>query len=967
MLKISKKYIWSLSKSESVIFSLIILLLLLGVGRSQLLITEFMASNNGRILDNYGDSSDWIEIYNAHNYSVDLGDYYMTDDKGIELKFKMPEFILAEGSFYVIWASGNYFQPVKLPSDLDIKFTSAGTVDGNIAAIFINGEQKSLDRRGINVVVVDPDGINCQTRSFDTYFSKEESDSLVQFLHQIQSGQIVVFSVKDEASNALSEEARNVIEAMGSRAISKLEYRDSWGMIAIKNVGVVQESYRKMGDGATSSNIPPVHANFKLDAGGEYIGIYTKRKSVIDSISFSSQITDRSFGRIPTVTDRWVFFSEPTPGLVNSISDIRFGQAPPPLLIPDKGYYPEPITVTILRPSENCHIYYTLDGSEPDSNSILYDNRGIFIEKPTVIRACCAKDNYFNSEIVSRIFVIKPQKSLNILSIVTSPDNLWDPDYGIYVVGNNPAEPNYGEKGERWERPALYCLMDSEGIDLVQAECSLRIHGGISRYIPKKSFRVYFEEPLQYYPNTVNKKAPPKQDVLILDGGGNDSVADPRAMGRNWSLIRDHLMMELYSRMGYSQTNKYPVALYLNGEYWGIYTIGERINNQFFENQVGIKNVDLIKDNVIAELGTLDFWHETIQFFKSSDFEYDQNYQIASSLINVENFTDYYILNLLSANWDWPTNNIYNYREIRKGTKWNWLVWDADICFGPSAEFNLVDKMISTEEGNEVFYNLIESDKFREYFVNRICYRLNEELHKNRLNAVLDSLVFLIEPEIKHESERWGESEYQWNENIRKMENFIQERPARFLENVDKAFKLGGLAHIKILNKHCDNGTIKINGYKVNKFPHDGVYYANLPIKFACEPHEGYIFRSWGSGQDSSEFISHLSKGDTLFLKVEIVEIESFRKLNGEFSIQAVYPNPFTAHIYINLFSIVEEEIEIQIYNIQGQCVTALKKKIRMGSNIIEWDATNRLGNLMPSGVYFIVIENIKLKVTLIR
>ncbi len=71
-----------------------------------LCITEFMASNNGALLDAYGDGSDWVELFNTTSQSLDLSDYYLTDDAQDLEKYRLPAVNLDAGGTLVVFASG---------------------------------------------------------------------------------------------------------------------------------------------------------------------------------------------------------------------------------------------------------------------------------------------------------------------------------------------------------------------------------------------------------------------------------------------------------------------------------------------------------------------------------------------------------------------------------------------------------------------------------------------------------------------------------------------------------------------------------------------------------------------------------------------------------------------------------------------------------------------------------------------
>ena len=934
-------------------------------------ITEFMASNQGVVTDNFGKAPDWIEIYNPSNRIIDLENYSLSDNKQDKGKFKFPELLLAPSAYHVIWASDEKHNFVKLPYNVDLEFRSAGAIDGNTSIILINGVNRSLNKRGINLAILSSNSEYMKSLSFDTYLSFEESDSLANCLNHLLTGQIIIFSIKDEASNGLTDEARAAIASLGSKTIYDLSYRDSWGMISIKGNGAVHECFRKMGEGEATSEISNIHANFKLDKEGEYIAIYDANENVIDSVTFSTQITDRSYGRISMAPHMWAFLSEPSPGSANSNAQIRYGKVAPPVFSPLKSIFSEPVNIMISSSNSDCQIYYTRDGSVPDSYSFLYDNKPLLINRSSVVRACCVKDNYFNSDITTQEYIIDSQNSLNIVSVVTSPDNLWDPEYGIYTAGNDSTQPNYSGRGERWERPAIYSLIDINGMTMIRSVCGLRIHGGVSRSIPKKSFRLYFEEPIDYYPQTLDSAESFQQDVVVLSGGGNDSVADPRAMGQIWSLIRDQLMMQLYGRLGYPRVSKFPVILYLNGEYWGIYIISERINKQFLKSHLNIENADLIKNSAIAEEGNLDHWQKTIEFFSTADFAVPENYEKAQKLINMENFTDYYILNLFGANWDWPTHNTYCYCDVQNNGKWKWIVWDADVAFMNSPQVNLLHNAISTEKGNEIFFNLMQCEKYLNYFCNRSCYLLNSQFTPERVCSTIDSLSLMIGAEIDRETNRWGGSRTQWSENIDRIKKFAIERSAHLRSNMNAELKAGGQVYLGILNKEVSQGIVKINGNQIEEFPFNGIYFANIPIHLEVQPRDGYVFKTWDHNEFSTEFEANIQESDTLNLYLDFEEIKTFEKTKGSFEIISNFPNPFNTSTNIKIFSITDSHLKIDFYNINGQSVASLETKTNVGYSTITWDAKNRAGNHLPSGVYFYAIDDTKSlkkgKVTVLR
>ncbi len=70
-----------------------------------LVISEFMAANNGTLRDEDGDLSDWIEIQNAGNVPAGLDGWFLTDNAGNLKKWRFPATNLAANAYLVVFAS----------------------------------------------------------------------------------------------------------------------------------------------------------------------------------------------------------------------------------------------------------------------------------------------------------------------------------------------------------------------------------------------------------------------------------------------------------------------------------------------------------------------------------------------------------------------------------------------------------------------------------------------------------------------------------------------------------------------------------------------------------------------------------------------------------------------------------------------------------------------------------------------
>ena len=89
-------------------------------------ISEFMASNDGALLDQFGISSDWIELFNPTDQAISLTGWHLTDDADDKDKWTFPEATISEGQFMVVFASGEDVKDSGSPLHTNFKLNSGG-------------------------------------------------------------------------------------------------------------------------------------------------------------------------------------------------------------------------------------------------------------------------------------------------------------------------------------------------------------------------------------------------------------------------------------------------------------------------------------------------------------------------------------------------------------------------------------------------------------------------------------------------------------------------------------------------------------------------------------------------------------------------------------------------------------------------------------------------------------------------
>ncbi len=123
-----------------------------------------------------------------------------------------------------------------------------------------------------------------------------------------------------------------------------------------------------------TNNVAKLHTNFKLDPGGEYLGLYRGDGTVVSELAphFPQQKVDVSYGRVNGAPDLTGFFDKPTPGAANSVSGSGF--APAVKFSRPSGTYTDSIAVdlSLSKADPAAVIRYTVDRTLPGPASPVY-------------------------------------------------------------------------------------------------------------------------------------------------------------------------------------------------------------------------------------------------------------------------------------------------------------------------------------------------------------------------------------------------------------------------------------------------------------------------------------------------------------------------------------------------------------------------------------------------------------------
>lgn len=74
-------------------------------------INEYQAINESTAQDQWGEYSDWIELYNNDDQPINLGGYFLSDKIGSPTQFQFPDTVLNPDSYIIVWCDMGLMEP----------------------------------------------------------------------------------------------------------------------------------------------------------------------------------------------------------------------------------------------------------------------------------------------------------------------------------------------------------------------------------------------------------------------------------------------------------------------------------------------------------------------------------------------------------------------------------------------------------------------------------------------------------------------------------------------------------------------------------------------------------------------------------------------------------------------------------------------------------------------------------------
>lgn len=765
-----------------------------------LLISEYISQNNAWP-DRFGDLSDWLELYNPGPEILHLAGFTLSDNPDNIDKWTFPEVSIAPGQYLVIWLSGRIadYDPAD-PTTLHAPF-ALGAEDEYI--VMHDPQQNLVLSQPLEYL---PEGISRGRCPEDPdrwlYFPRPTpgSDNTTAGFESLD-GALSLFARGiwiNEVSAIDSERSRG-------RTLSRPDwlelYNGTDAPVLLAGYGLSdrrEDPYRQiLGDLTIGPGeylvIKP--ESFGLSADGETIWLTDPDGWTVDWFETGKIPNGASSGRgtdsSEPAASRY-FFLTPTPGGPNTTPALSGRCLQPQIKAydPSSGqphdnlYFTGSLEIRLESPQPQVQIRYTLDGSFPGENAPVYESP-LLITAGTVINCRAESSGLLPSQAVGRTYLAGAPHDLPVLSIQLPREDFTDPSRGIYA--NFTAD---------LEHQAFFQFYETDGALGIDFTAGLSLHGSFSRREAQKSMQVSLRA--LYGQSQITYPFFPDNPVITHER------LVLRTSGQDWKItkLRDAFMMRVvkgYTAMDYMDYR--PCVVYVNGEYFGLYEIREKVSKHYMAAHHGADpdNIDIIKGNRIVLSGDMQEYDDLIRFVSNNDLRDPQAYAQVMNRIDAASLMDFLIIQSFYTNRD--SGNIKFWRERSDEGVWRWVLFDLDWGLFPDTyrQNNLkYDLLDPAGHGHaKIFHTtlqvrLMQNPEFRQAFIERYAWYLNEVFVTERMLTILDDMTEDIRSEMPRQIDRWGApaSLERWEANVASLRRIVGEKRQLMLIILRESFTL---------------------------------------------------------------------------------------------------------------------------------------------------------------------------------
>jgi hypothetical protein len=752
-------------------------------------INEYASRNAFGAPDEDGDRNDWVELHNYGSSAINLQGMFLSNDSRRPQRWRFRESaVIQPGEFLVVQLSGKN----------RALHTSFSLGSGSDYLVFSDTNGRTIDK--IEVFMMSGNAsfgrdINNPERWLFYPRPTPGAANTTQGYEELAG--LSLLEWREVYIGEVSLENRVRLHNITGERITL----DGWVLSNSANIHRAETSAQSL----SAIAIPAGEAvsvnltQFGLRTAGRELFLFDGDGVLRDRFSTGALRTGVMSGRAPgALTDCRYFFVAGSSTPLSAYSSM-------PVFSAENGYANIGQSISITTSDSGSIIRYTLDGTAPNEASAIYTTP-IVINGDTVIVARTFRSGFVPSDSVTRTYVTQRSHKLPVMAITTHPDNLFSHSTGIFANGPGFRDPfpyvgaNFWQN---WEREAHFAFYEENGELGVEFNAGMRVFGQFSRALSQKSISINFRN--RYSTNEIAYPFFPGNPVtqfgsLVLRNSGQD---------QNFTKLKDAFLHKTVSGMTeLDYQDARPVVVYINGEYWGLYNLREKINENMFHYRYGVPKdeMDIIKGNSRVNAGSNTEFLAFRETVRTLNINTPEGYQYIIDNMDLENWMDWWITQTYIGNTD--SGNIRRWKPHNDG-KWRWVLFDLDWALWSSTYTgNLIREYMLNPVGHgvgrafntDIEIKLMQHEGIRDMFIERYAYHMRTTFDPDRMIAILDEYAAKIEHEMPYHIERWTPSVYgvygtvvsmnRWEQNLDTVRKIIREKPDLMKGHLRDTFKL---------------------------------------------------------------------------------------------------------------------------------------------------------------------------------
>lgn len=814
---------------------------------SPVMINEIMAGNTVTLRDEDGDYPDWVELYNASEETVDLTGWGLSDTADRPKRWKFPATQIGPAEYMIVYVSGK--NRTQIGEELHTNFKLNAHRDALLLTNFRGqsiSEVQISDLKSDHAYALVPGTSTWQVSTHPTPGNPNDEAGWTAFQSGLYAGTdtpVIISEIMSNNTEILKYQSDMQLDSLAFRHYTGLDtpvdvsetmigqseecpdwielYNRSDGKIDLTGWGLTDDtdalgrwrfpscilepgefitvyaSEQKLPDESPGG----IRANFQIGSEGDIIALSDPTGQAADFCFVPPLRAGLTYQREPDASC-FTYCDHATPNHANAKGFMRI--TPEPTFSLTAGMYDVPRQV-MLSAEPGARIYYTLDGTFPDENSIPY-TEPIRLKTTAAVRAAAYQEGDLPSNAVCATYLIGENIDLPVVSIVTDPANLFDEETGIYMDGPGWTSkfPYLGANyWQDWERPAHVELLEPDGTVGISQDIGLKIFGAVSRARTQKPFSLmardrYGEDSFGYQ---VFPELPYTDYKNLILRNGQDA---------NYSHIRDKLQVDLALETSNVDGQAHRQCIvFINAEFWGLYDLAEKVNEHFISLHHGVDpdQIDLLWGNGDPIIGSNKEYMELIEFVKNHDLSVQENYEYVASRVDIDNYIDWCAIEIYVAHEDLDGNTKY-WKPRTPDGKWRWILYDLDYGFWHLYQPEYADRLDAfsmflhpkgngnNHQGdNTLIRGLLQNEGFRQKFIERFVYHCTVTFAPDKVLPRIDELAANIEPYMERDKRRWptmsvGTMDTWRQEHLQLLRDFAVDRPGINLHYMQQYFGL---------------------------------------------------------------------------------------------------------------------------------------------------------------------------------